>query len=80
MENDKRESIIRKLKTRGLIGESVYEDLLFTFDEFIETLAKDELLLLEEIERIDEKINNNETLTFLEKAFFNFFLESYKTR
>jgi len=71
--------IINKLKEKGLLlNISVEDELLTTYDFFLETLVNEETGLLEEILRIQEKIDANLELTYLEDIFYKYVVAKYK--
>jgi hypothetical protein len=74
-----KEEILKQLYDKGLIDSNLKRELPMLFEDYILSIADDEIKLLEEITRISEKIENNGKLTYLEESFYNFFLKQYKT-
>jgi hypothetical protein len=71
------DELLNSLLNKGLITEEAKADLELTFDDYISNLADNEVKLLEEVSIIEEKISNNNPLTYLENTFWNFFIKTY---
>ncbi|WP_046759088.1 hypothetical protein [Kordia jejudonensis] len=78
MKADK-DNIIQILKEKGLVIDAVTEkELLTVYSIFLQNLVDDEVTILEEILRIEEKIETNEKLTYLEDVFHKYVINTYK--
>ena len=74
----KKDDIIQKLKEKGLvIDASVEKELLTAYSIFLQGLVDEEVTLLEEILKIQEKIEANEELSYLENIFFTYVVDKY---
>lgn len=74
----KKNDIIQKLKAKGLlIDASIERELLTAYSVFLQRLVDEEYTLLEEILRIQEKIEAKEELTYLEEVFFKYVQDKY---
>ncbi len=82
-EDKKSTELFDRLLKNGLIIHEVKINLLLSFNnyvnnDFIKKMAENEILLLEEISKIDEKLKRKQDLTSLETRFWEFFLKEYK--
>lgn len=74
-----KEEILKKLQDKGLLSNKLaVDDLLTTYDFFLQALVNEEAELLEELLRIQEKLDANETLTYLEEVFYKYVTAKYK--
>ena len=70
-------TLLDSLLEKGFINEEIKQNLLLSFNDYVQNLANNEVKLLEEISIIQEKKKRNEILTDLENTFWNFFIKSY---
>ena len=78
MKADK-DNIIQILKGKGLVIDAATEkELLTIYSVFLQSLVDDEVTILEEILRIEEKIKADKKLTHLEAVFHKYVIDKYK--
>ncbi len=71
--------IIQKLKDKGLVLDaSIEKELLTSYSVFLQGLVDDEVHILEEVLRIQEKIVAEKKITYLEDVFYEYVVTKYK--
>lgn len=76
---ENRKSILKKLSERNLISKEAKESLSIHYSDILNSLVNDEIVILNEIVRIDDKRKNNEKMTEFEESLLNTFLKLYNS-